>query len=141
MAAVREGFVLDASLALAWCFDEERSAEVDGVLDRLDAVQGFVPALWPYEVANSLLRAVRRGRLDGDGMARALGLLRGLPIAVDTDSAETAFGTVLELATRTGLTVYDASYLELARRLELPLATLDQELGRAAASLGVPVLP
>jgi predicted nucleic acid-binding protein len=130
--------VLDSSLALAWYLEDEQNDYADGVLAALDGDEGVVPPLWPYEVANALWMAERRGRTTAAHIQRVLALLQALPIRVDTRGYERAQREVLGLARREGLTVYDAAYLELAIREGLPLATLDTQLRAAAVRVSVP---
>lgn len=135
------GFVLDCSVAVAWCIEDEAAAATDALMERTAGEGALVPGLWPLEIANVLLQAVRRRRLEvADAMAR-LELLRGLPIRIDEATAERAWRETLALARAEGLTTYDAAYLELALRLGLPLATRDRELRQAAERNGVPLLP
>jgi predicted nucleic acid-binding protein len=99
-----------------------------------------VPALWKLEVANGLQMALRRKRIDSAYRDAALGHLGRMPITVDVDTATHAWTGTLQLADRFGLTLYDAAYLELARRRALPLATLDAQLRDAGRSLGIALL-
>lgn len=124
--------MLDASVALAWCFDDESSAYSEAVLDALESAEVFVPALWAMEVANTLMLAARKKRLDSKELERRIGFFGELPIAVDHVSPEAVFGSLRPLAAEHGLTIYDAAYLELALRLSAPLATLDSKLRTAA---------
>jgi len=128
--------VLDASVALAWCFEDERSDYSESVLDELTKSRVAAPELWALEVTNGLLMAMRRKRIDEDQLAGALELLDGMPIELAPTPKQNAMGRILELAVETGLTIYDATYLELAERLNVPLATLDTGLRKAAAQLG-----
>ncbi len=131
------GLVIDASIALAWCFEDEASPEGDAVLDRVRAEGAFAPALWTLEIANTLLHAERRGRMKSADLAASLDLLRLLPIDIDHESSARAWTDILPLARREGLTTYDATYLDLALRRGLPLATRDGDLAAAARRLGV----
>jgi predicted nucleic acid-binding protein len=133
-------FVLDASIALAWCFADEATPATDALLERLADEEAVAPALWRIEVANALAMAERRGRLSVAGLTRSVGLLQRLAVALDPEGSERAFRELLELARRERLTVYDAAYLELALRLGLPLASKDSKLRQAAAGLGLTVL-
>jgi predicted nucleic acid-binding protein len=130
-------FVLDASMALAWCFDDERSDRTDRVLGRLPADDALTPAIWPLEVANALRTAERRGRLGPGELATAAGLLLGLPIRVEAIGAAEALGGIADLARSLDLSVYDAAYLHLAITRGLPLATADERLRRACTEAGV----
>jgi predicted nucleic acid-binding protein len=131
-------FVADASVTLTWCFEDEAMAWTDALLGILRAGdEATVPAHWPVEVANAILIAIRRGRISRDKANRFLVDLRALPIRIDTESGETAFDQTFKLAEQYNLTIYDAAYLELAIREGLPLATLDDELRKAARAAGV----
>jgi len=131
--------VVDCSVTMAWCFEDECDELADAVLDRLADGEAWVPSLWPLEVANVLIAAERRRRLTAADSARFIELLMGLPIVVDDRSHERALSQVLAAARHLGISVYDASYLELAMRLGATLATRDTQLSAAAASAGVPV--
>jgi predicted nucleic acid-binding protein len=135
------GYVLDASVAVAWCFDDESTPAAWALLDRLRTESGLVPPLWALEVGNILLGAERRKRIAPARTAEFLGLLGDLDIRVDPEPPGLAFRDVLPLARSQGLTTYDAAYLELAMRTGLPLATKDQALARAAKKLAVDTLP
>jgi predicted nucleic acid-binding protein len=127
--------VLDASVALAWCFDDEGSPYAKEILDLLRTAEAFVPPIWPLEVSNALLGAERRKRLTESDSKQFLRLIDGLGVTVDTPRGLTAVSETLALARKHGLTACDAAYLELAVRLGAPLATLDHDLGKAAAKL------
>ena len=135
------GYVLDASIAVAWCFEDEADPASDALLDGLKAKGAAVPALWPLEVSNVLLQAERRGRITMATVDGRLAAFAALPITVDTASWLRTGAAVLALARLHGLTTYDAAYLELAMRQRLPLATKDKALRRVAAVVGVGVLP
>lgn len=132
--------VLDASVALQWCFPDEDTRYSTEVLRGLEHAGAFVPALWPMEIANAILSAERRKRLSRSDVARFLQLIVALPIEIDNRTAERALGETLTLARSCNLTAYDAAYLELAMRRGLPLATLDKKLRIAAEAAGVPSL-
>ena len=133
-------FVLDASIALAWCFADEATPATDALLDRLADEEAVAPALWRLEVADALAMSERRGRLSPAGLTRSVTLLQRLAVAVDLAGSDRAFREVLDLARRERLTVYDAAYVELALRLGLPLASKDAQLRNAAAGLGLVLL-
>ncbi|HXT80101.1 MAG TPA: type II toxin-antitoxin system VapC family toxin [Acetobacteraceae bacterium] len=132
--------VLDASLTLSWYFEDERTPAADALLDQVAEQGAYVPTLWRLEVANGLQVSIRRKRFDASFRDNALKQLARMPITVDTDTDSYAWSTTLHLADRFQLTLYDAAYLELARRRLLPLATLDQPLRTAANALGVDLL-
>lgn len=133
-------FVLDSSVALTWCFDDERMVATDALLDRVVESGATAPSLWPLEVLNALAMAERRSRIDATRRQRLGGFLRDLPVTIDVETASQAWAVTSQLATRFRITMYDAAYLELAQRLGLPLATLDQELRAAGGALGVTLL-
>ena len=132
--------VLDALLTLSWYFEDERTAAADAVLDRVAGEGAVVPGLWRREVANGFLTALRRRRLGAQYRDRALAELARLPMTIDPDSDAHAWTTTLRLADAFDLTLYDATYLELALRRRLPLATLDRRLAAAAAASDIQVL-
>jgi predicted nucleic acid-binding protein len=129
--------VLDASATFPWLFEDEASPEADRLLDLVTEHGAVVPSLWYLECANGLAMAERRGRIDSEGIARAIGLLRRLPLEVDDAAPSRAFNSVLALARAQGLTAYDAGYLDLALRRSLPLVTDDGPLRAAADAVGV----
>ena len=133
--------VLDASIAVSWCFEDEATRKTDALLDRVRDEGADVPALWHLELANVLLQAERRGRLSTSDVALRLELIGALPIATDNEAAARAWREILPLARAEKLSAYDAAYLELAIRLGLPLFTKDAALGAAARRAGVTVLP
>ena len=133
-------FVVDSSIALTWCFEDEATPAADALLVRLASDGAHAPSLWPLEVLNALLAAQRRGRITSEARQNRLVLLHALPIILDTETAGQAWTITNLSAERHGLTLYDAAYLELAQRLNLPLATLDADLRTAANALGVPLL-
>ncbi|MGD8387222.1 MAG: type II toxin-antitoxin system VapC family toxin [Desulfobacteraceae bacterium] len=132
-------FVVDNSVVMAWCFLDENNALADTALDTLTHASAFVPSIWPLEVVNVLLVAERRKRIRVAESVRFLELLGQLPIRVEMEPAEQRMGELLQLARDHTLSSYDASYLDLAMRRGLPLATVDHELVRAAQDRHVPL--
>ena len=132
--------MIDASVALAWCFGDERTEATVSLLERLQTDAAAVPNLWHLEVANGLALAERRGRITPAESAELIALLETIEIVVDGETPVRAFTRVLDLAREERLTAYDASYLELAMRLGLLLASKDADLCDAAERLGVSVL-
>ena len=130
-------FVLDASVALAWFLDDEQAPQADKVRARLIRDRAFVPQLWHLEVRNGLIIAERRGRLSATRMNECLEALKWLPIQTDSGAA---LEMVVSLARSHKLSVYDAVYLELAKRRDAALASLDGALLRAAGEESVRVL-
>ena len=132
--------VLDASVILAWSIPDEASWYADAVQDALASGQtAIAPCHWPVEIANGLLTAERRGRIDMAGIDAFLEDLEFTPIQTEEASLRAARTSIMELPRRHGLTPYDAAYLELAHRRAEPLATLDNRLVSAARASNVPL--
>ena len=134
-------FVLDSSVALAWVLPDEANPTLDLLCDRLTNDVALVPPVWPLEIGNVLLVAVKRGRLKPREVNQLVTELRALPLEIDTASTEQALEATLALAQKYDLTTYDASYLELAKRRDLSLATLDTRLRQASLSAKITLLP
>lgn len=132
--------VLDSSATLSWCFEGERTPAATRLLRRVAEAGAVVPALWRLEVANALLIAVRRGRITKQGRDAKLRDRGRLAMATDPGTDDHARTATLLLADRFGLTAYDDSYLDLARRRRMALATLDRLLRRAAVTLAIELL-
>ena len=133
-------FVVDASVAFAWVLPSQASSEADTLLERIEAgASAIVPSLWFLEVANGLLAAQRRRLIGAGEREMALERLSVLAFTIDVEDARSAFGRTSALAEQYGLSVYDAAYLELALRRELPLATRDGALRNAAERSGISV--
>ena len=129
--------VVDASVALSWVFDDEDHLRADSALERLAEEGALVPQLWHLETRNALLTAERRARLSSAEVNERLDAVKDLPITTDEEpDLQVAF----ELARTHGLTIYDALYLELAKRKNAELATLDRHLGQAAQAEGIHLL-
>jgi predicted nucleic acid-binding protein len=131
--------VVDASVACAWLFEDEKTAETDQIGARVAADGAFVPALFETEVANVLIQAHRRERIERADVTASLGRLSRMALSVSSHRAEAT--RLAELALTHSLTAYDALYLDLALALGADLATLDAELRAAAEAENVPVLP
>jgi len=133
--------VLDASVAVAWCFEDERTDFTEGVLDLLSVgTEVLTPAIWPLEVANALLIAERRKRIS---VAQVTGFLRriaGLPISVEPIEPGRAFDQIFSVARQQNLIEYDAAYIERALRRALRLATLDDKLRQVAEFAGITLI-
>lgn len=133
-------FVVDNSVVMAWCFEDEASVYSEHVLDRLRETQALVPPIWPLEVANVLLIAERRNRLTEAQCARFAQLLQALPIVVEEADVVQILGAVLAVGRAHRLSAYDAAYLEVAARQGMALATQDSRLSKAAEGAGITVL-
>jgi predicted nucleic acid-binding protein len=133
-------FVVDNSVVMSWCFKDETSKYTDAVLGCLAQYTAYVPAVWPLEVGNVLLVAERKNRLTQADSSRFIALLFELPIIVEQESPERMLSEILTLARKYKLSSYDASYLELAMRKGLPLATTDKKLISAAKRSRISIL-
>jgi predicted nucleic acid-binding protein len=133
--------VIDASVTLSWVYTDEHSAASDALLARVADQGAVVPALWRLEIASALQNGIKRKRIDAAYRDSAIQKLIILPIEIDLDTNDFAWTTTLQLADKHQITVYDASYLELALRRGLPLATRDDQLAAAAANAGTILLP
>lgn len=135
-------FVLDNSVTMRWCFEETSTPYSEAVLDQmLVGHQAHVPVLWLYEVISVLARSERTGSITPEKAHGFLEDMRSLDIVIDEDSTSYVFGDVHRLAVDCRLSGYDAAYLELAIRKGAPLATLDEDLIKAARAAGVGLLP
>ena len=133
-------FVIDSSVAMTWLFKDERTVETKKLLRRLDTETALVPAWWFLELTNVLALAERRGRITTAETAEFVLELSKINIEVDSESPERAFEHILPLCRSHQLTSYDAMYLDLAVRRQLPLASLDEPLRKAAKKLGIKLL-
>jgi len=132
-------FVVDNSVVMSWCFEDEGNGYAEAVLESLEAGEAFVPAIWPLEVGNVLLTAERKNRLSQASAVRFLDLLQGLPISVEQEPPDRMLKEIFSLAREHQLSTYDASYLDLAMRLDVPLSTQDTSLVKAAGKCEVPL--
>jgi predicted nucleic acid-binding protein len=135
-------FVLDNTVTMAWCFNDEATPFTEALLNRLSSLtdSAIVPALWLYEVVNVTGLAVRKGRITEDKARAFLDSLADLPIEIEDATRARLFTSVMALVGRHKLTAYDASYLELAIRHNLPIAALDNALTKAAREAGVTLM-
>ncbi len=129
-------FILDCSVTMSWCFEDEATPYSESILEALAEGEAVVPCIWNLEVANVLIVGERKKRLTPAQSLRFVELLQSLPITLDSETRP--LGELLELARAQGLSSYDASYLDLAARSGLPLASLDGNLLKAADRYGVP---
>ena len=134
-------FIVDASVGFAWIYEGQATPETDELLNQVAAgATVVVPALWFLEMANVLLVAQRRHRLTAIQRKAALEKLTAMQFTMDEEGTRHAFGITSELAEKHGLTIYDATYLELALRRSLPLASRDEAVKTAARRCGVKAL-
>lgn len=132
-----KGIVIDASVALAWCFPDEVSDYAESVLLALEKRDAVVPAIWASEITNALLAGERRSRLGRPEVRRFVELLKGLEIVQDVQTVVDTMNHVFPLAREYRLSAYDAAYLDVAVRRQIPLATLDSDLRKAALAAGI----
>lgn len=135
------GFVLDCSMTMAWCFEDESSEHAMTILESLKNTKAIVPTIWPLEVVNVLLLARKNKRITELQSTSFIDALSALPITVDPSTTFRAMHSILVLAAQSNLTIYDAAYLELAIREEIPLFTLDKSLMNAAKKLNIALQP
>lgn len=136
-------FVLDNTIAMAWCFSDETTSYTDYFLNRLSNLVdvAVVPALWVYEVSNVTSLAVRNGRITNADAAQFLTSLNDLPIELEPlRHRREVLSALAAVSKRYSLTAYDAAYLEIALRRNLPVATLDRRLIEACRQASVTVL-
>jgi predicted nucleic acid-binding protein len=133
-------FVLDASVTLAWHFEDEASAEVRSAAHRAFADGVAVPQHWLLEVFSGLLRGERRNRASPVRSQEFVAFLQDLSTETDDIDPDRVVSVLLPMARDQRLSLYDAAYLELASRRRLPLATLDSSLVRAASAIGVELI-
>jgi predicted nucleic acid-binding protein len=132
--------IIDSSITVAWFIPQERTEATQILFDQVTEDGGVVPLHWRLEVGNALLMAQRRSRISAVQRHVALDQLVRLQLTTDAETSDRAWTVSLHLAERFHLTLYDACYLELAQRLALPLASLDNDLRAAAQKLGIEVL-
>lgn len=133
-------FVLDNSVTMRWFFGDGKPQEITyacRVLDAMKKTNAMVPATWGLEVANVIARAEAKAIVTEARSGAFLEMLEGVDIEVDSATFAQALTSTLQLARRYNLSAYDASYLELALRLGIPIATLDEDLQKAAKKAGV----
>lgn len=133
-------FVLDNSVVMRWYFGDGSASDLEyasRVLDSMASAEVLVPGVWGLEVANVLARAEAKKLTTEARTETFVGMLYRMDISADSATAVQALSGILQLARRYNLSSYDASYLELAMREDLPLATLDDDLRRAAQRAGV----
>lgn len=134
-------FVLDASITLGWMLDRPVPARAALARKLITAgVVPVVPMLWRHEVSNAVVMSERRGRLDVGQIKSLTTDLEEFLAAVEVEPVNAGISVLIETARRTGLTVYDAAYLELAARRRLPLATLDDKMREAARRVGLELI-
>jgi len=126
------GLIIDASVVLAFMLPDEMDSYADKAMEAVAKMGAHAPAHWPLEIANGLLMAERRRRITSAIRQQSLDDARALPVEIDGQTVEAAWTSASELAAKYKLSIYDAAYLELAKRVKLPLATLDDELKIAA---------
>src|SRR3954465_1971672 len=133
-------FVLDSSATLAMLLPDEQNEKADALADRLQEGRAAVPTIWPLEVRNALLAALRRRRLTNAEFEDRLKIAAGLPVEVGPPADAESLSRMASIAKRHDLSLYDASYLALAKQRGLPLATLNAALRRACSAQRIAVL-
>ena len=131
-------FVIDNSVVMSWCFEGEGDPYAEAVLESLADGEAFVPGIWALELGNVLLVAERKKRLTRASAVRFLELVIGLPLTVEQEMPRRTLREIVSLARDQKLSTYDASYLDLAMRLGLPISTLDASIRKSAGRLRIP---
>lgn len=129
--------VLDCSVAISWLLEDEACTQSESILQIVSREGAYVPDLWYLEVCNVLVQAAKRGRLDSLLIDESLNVLQELPIKTEENPQVTLMPRIKDLAVSLQLSSYDAAYLELAERRDLPLATKDKALQKAASRIGI----
>ena len=129
---MEKNLVVDNSIVMTWCFKDETNHYADTILESFEKTTAFVPSIWPLEVGNVLLVAERKNRLSTADSTHFISLLSNLPIIVEQELPERMIKEIFALAREHKLSTYDASYLDLAMRKGIPIATLDKNLIAAA---------
>ena len=127
--------VIDASIASAWCFPDEQTDYTKAVFQAVSS-SAVAPRLWAYEVRNSVLMGLRRGRISKPDGAQFLFSLNELNVRL---SEPASYDDVFSLAQQHGLTVYDGAYLDLAIQEHVTIASLDGQLVRVAQRAGIQI--
>jgi predicted nucleic acid-binding protein len=133
------GIAIDASVTLAWCFPDEASNYADSVLLALENQTVIVPTIWAVEITNALLVGERRKRIRQPEIRRFVDLLKGLSVVEERQKFAETVSNVLPLAREYDLSAYDAAYLDVAIRHEIPLATLDAAMQKACTAAGIEI--
>lgn len=133
-------YVVDASVAMSWCFLDEAAAATQRLYNDLSGAFIIAPAWWYIELTNVLYLAEKSRRIPTERVAEFIAMIEGLRVEIDNEAPQRAFSHLLPLCRAHKLTSYDAIYLDLAMRRKLPLATLDEPLRKAARKLGVKLL-
>jgi predicted nucleic acid-binding protein len=133
--------VLDASVALSWCFEDEATESTLDILRYIERTEAIAPAIWPVEIAHVLRQASRRGRIARRKVTDLLEAMATLPVRLVEIATTTVFVDVMDVAWARDLTPYDALYVELALRTGSELATLDRAMARAGRDAGIAILP
>ncbi len=133
-------FVLDASIALSWCFSDEGTPKTINLLEKLETGSAMVPSIWFLEISNILVMAEKRKRISYGKIMEFFSLIEVLDIQVDSYSVDMSYKAIFSIAHKENLTSYDAAYVELAVRNGLPLAGKDIALLKAAKKQGVKII-
>lgn len=133
------GYVIDCSIAISALFEDESEAIADRLVSDFSRFDAVAPSIWPLEVTNAFLMAVRRGRVPTAKMQEYIAEVEAYPIRILPVPMLSELRSVYNLASDFGLSAYDASYIHTARKLDLGIATLDDKLRNVATHLRIPV--
>ncbi len=135
-----KAFVLDCSVTMAWCFEDEANEETEHALALLEEMTAIVPPIWSIEVMNALRVAERKNRIDISSADKFICFLNDLPIHLDTSFSHLFNEKILTISRKHSLSTYDAAYLEIALRSNIPMISFDKDLCVAAKKEGVKLL-
>jgi len=134
-------FVIDASVALCWYLERQKTEFTESVLNRLaEGDEGCAPAIWPLEMVNALTISCRQKAITADQLEMFILDVKDLPVEIDAGGISRSYSSVFRLCRAHQLSSYDAAYLDLAQIEAIPLATLDKNLRTAAKAAGVRLL-
>ena len=129
--------MIDNSVVLSWIFEDEHSKESQDTLNELIKNYAYVPSLWPFELANALYVAEKKGRIKEADAMIFIKNLKNLPVFIETNNFDNITKDILSLSREHHITVYDASYIELALRKNLTLISFDKELIAVCKKIGL----
>ncbi len=133
-------FVLDCSVAVSWCFEDEYSKHAEEILTLLSSMKAIVPSIWPLEVSNVLCMSERHKRINNEKCNKFLDILSSLPIELDMGHTSMFNKRIISITNNQQISAHDASYIELALRYNIPLASFDKKLCVVAKSEGIKLL-
>jgi len=132
-------FVLDCSVTMSWCFEDENTEYSKQILLLLKKIKAIVPCIWPLDVMNVLKVAENKHRITTLKSNAFVNLLNSLPIEIDPNLNCLLNKSILEITRKHSLSAYDAAYLEIAIRQNIPLISFDKKLCEVAKKEGISI--